>query len=102
VNRALEGKEEALSELCRRYHVRRLSLFGSATRADFDPSRSDLDFLVEFDDPPDSRYANQYFGLLRDLEVLFARPVDLVESGAIRNPWFRRGVDASSTVLFAS
>ena len=69
---------------------------------DFDPGRSDLDFLVEFDDPPDGRYANQYFGLLRDLGALFARPVDLVESGAIRNPWFRRGVYASATVLFAA
>ena len=102
MNRVLEGKEQALGGLCRRYHVRRLSLFGSATRTDFDPGRSDLDFLVEFDDPPDGRYANQYFGLLRDLAVLFDRPVDLVESGAIRNPWFRRGVDASATVLFAA
>src|SRR5437868_4983824 len=38
-----------LRSLCRRFHVRRLELFGSAAREDFDPARSDLDFLVAFD-----------------------------------------------------
>ncbi len=46
----LEGKEKPLEEPCRRNHVRRLSLFGSSLRADFDPDRSDLDFLVEFEE----------------------------------------------------
>ena len=98
----LEGKEEPLEALCRRYHVRRLSLFGSSLRTDFDPERSDLDFLVEFDEPPDGRPASQYFGLMNELRNLFARPVDLVDSDAIRNPWFRQSVDASRRVLYAA
>lgn len=98
----LEGKEYALEELCRRYHVRRLSVFGSSLRADFDPDRSDLDFLVEFDEPPDGRPASQYFGLMKALRDLFARPIDLVDSDAIRNPWFRRSVEESRQVLFAA
>ena len=40
---------EELPALCRRFHVRRLDLFGSAARGDFDPESSDIDFLVEFD-----------------------------------------------------
>ena len=39
---------EELRDLCRRFHVRRLEVFGSAARGDFDPARSDIDFLVEF------------------------------------------------------
>jgi len=35
--------------LCRRYGVRKLELFGSATDGAFDPRTSDLDFLVDFD-----------------------------------------------------
>lgn len=41
---------EAVAELCRRYGVARLSLFGSALTAEFDPATSDVDFLVEFAD----------------------------------------------------
>jgi hypothetical protein len=33
---------EELQALCRRLHVQRLDLFGSAARGDFDPERSDM------------------------------------------------------------
>ena len=42
-------RRDELRAVCRRFHVRRLDLFGSAARGDFDPQRSDVDFLVEFD-----------------------------------------------------
>jgi predicted nucleotidyltransferase len=46
----IERQRAAIGELCRRHRVRRLDLFGSGARAtDFDPARSDVDFLVEFD-----------------------------------------------------
>lgn len=47
-------RQSELADLCQRNHARRLDLFGSATRADFRPTGSDLDFLVELDEtlPP--------------------------------------------------
>jgi hypothetical protein len=39
---------QQLVELCRKYDVARLDVFGSAVRGDFDPAHSDLDFLVDF------------------------------------------------------
>lgn len=98
----VEERRAALEELCRAYRVRRLSLFGSAARGDFDPERSDLDFVVEFDPPEGGRYADQYFGFQRRLEGLFGTPVDLVEADAIRNPFFRQSVDSQKALLFAS
>ncbi len=41
----LDQKRNEVAELCRRSGARRLDVFGSATRADFDPQHSDLDFL---------------------------------------------------------
>ena len=41
---------DELEELCRRYHVRRLELFGSAVSGKFNPDTSDPDFLVSFED----------------------------------------------------
>jgi predicted nucleotidyltransferase len=76
---AVGDKRETLAELCRRFHVRRLEVFGSAARGeDFDPSRSDADFLVEFE--PDVKLN---ITILLDVEEALARalgmPVDLVE-----------------------
>ena len=75
---------EELQALCRRFHVRRLDLFGSAARGDFDPEESDIDFLVEFDRSAPQHPFDAYFGLKEALEELFGRPVDLVEAGALQ------------------
>lgn len=42
----LEEKRTAIADLCKRYHVRRLDVFGSAAAGPFDPQESDVDFLV--------------------------------------------------------
>jgi predicted nucleotidyltransferase len=53
----IQQHQTALAELCRRYHVRRLEVFGSAARGyDFDPFSSDADFLVEFEAIPDAAF----------------------------------------------
>ena len=98
----VQGQREHIGELCRRHAVRRLGLFGSAVRDDFDPEQSDLDFLVEFEPMPPQRHADAYFGLLADLEALFGRRVDLVESAALRNPYRRREIEATQVLLHAA
>lgn len=99
----IEQNRDQLVELCRRFHVRRLELFGSAALRDrFDPDRSDLDFLVVFDAAPPRDSADRYFGLLAALEDLFGRHIDLVELEAIRNPYFREGIQRSRTPLYAA
>ncbi len=96
---ALRDQFEEVGEVCRRYPVRRLAVFGSAVRDDFDPERSDVDFVVEFGPTSPAEHADAYFGLLADLEALFGRHVDLVESAALRNPYRRREIEATQVVL---
>jgi hypothetical protein len=91
---------DAVRTLCRRHHVRRLDLFGSALTDRFDPVRSDLDVLVVFDDLPPGAYADAYFSLKQSLEVLFGRDVDLLTDAALQNPYFRREVEAHRQTLF--
>src|SRR5213595_1912578 len=84
----VEQQRSVIEALCRKYRIKRLELFGSAARGDFDPVKSDLDFLVLFDPPGELRAFDQYFGLLADLEKLFGRKVDLVDVSAASNPYF--------------
>jgi len=99
---AIRQKLSALRELCTRYGVRRLELFGSAATGGFDPGRSDLDFLVEFLPLEPGQHADAYFGLKEELEALFARDVDLVMDSAIVNPYFREELDRTRTALYAA
>lgn len=88
-----------LAEICRRYHVRELSLFGSVLRDDFRDD-SDIDVLVEFE--PDARIGLfKYFDLQEELEELFGRKVDLVEKHGLKRV-IRDDVLASSRVIYAN
>ena len=89
-----------LEQLCLRYGVLRLGLFGSAATGRYRPNESDLDFVVDFRALPASAYADAYFGLLEALEGLFGRPVDLVVGGAIKNPYFRQSVEETRTLVY--
>jgi len=88
-----------LSAVCRRFHVRQLDLFGSATREGY---ANDLDFLVTFDPLSPSEYAAAYFGLREALEGMFDREIDLVTEPSLANPYFRRRVEAERQPLFRS
>lgn len=98
----IEQNMGSLIAICRRFGVRRLEVFGSAVTGPFDPASSDLDFLVDFGDMPGHERFDAYFDLLDALRSLFGREVDLVESGAMRNPYFVRRVNESRTELYAA
>ena len=94
---------EELRALCRRFRVRRLDVFGSAARGDFDPARSDIDFLVEFAAEADdlARFVN----FKEALETLLGRRVDLVDRKAIearRNYIRKRHILAGAEPIYAA
>lgn len=103
MHQMIAERRSEIAELCRRYHVRRLEVIGSAARGtDFDPSRSDVDFLVEFGSAPDLEPLGMYFGLRRDLSELLNRPVDLLPLTALTNPYVRADIDRARELLYAA
>jgi predicted nucleotidyltransferase len=91
--------------LCRRFHVRRLEVFGSATREqDFDPARSDADLLIEFE--PDAEPSSaEFLDLKEALEQVLGRPVDLIERIAVeqsRNYLRRRRILQEAEPIFVA
>ncbi len=82
--------------------ARELRVFGSATTLAFDPTRSDLDLLAEFDQPEAPGIADRYMELVDGLQQIFGRPIDLVTRPALRNPIFRRVVEETSEPVYAN
>ncbi|NJL31123.1 MAG: hypothetical protein HC898_05555 [Phycisphaerales bacterium] len=99
---SITHKKDAIAQLCQVHHVARLEVFGSAASTGFDPVSSDIDMLVEFLPLREGQHAEAYFGLLKDLETLFDRPVDLVMTQAIRNRYFLQSVNDSRKMLYAA
>jgi predicted nucleotidyltransferase len=95
----LADRLEPLRELCDRYGVDRLEVFGSAAKGLFDPASSDLDFIVHMAGQRERGYARRFCSFADALEAMFGRPVDLLTESMIQNPYFRKDVDASRRVL---
>jgi hypothetical protein len=97
------ARKTEIERICRTYSVARLELFGSAARGgDFDPATSDLDFLVQFEPITAGEPLDQYFGLAAALESLFGRSIDLVESGAVRNPFIQADISRTKRLIYES
>ena len=88
-----------LVELCVRYSVKELSLFGSAARGEMGPG-SDVDIMVEFE--PGVRIGLIRFeSLVEELESLAERRVDLVTKRGLK-PWVRSEVLKDACVIYAA
>ncbi len=102
LNAALQLHQPQIAQLCRRFRVTRLDVFGSAAGERFDSDHSDIDLLVEFEPMSAASYADAFFALKEALELLFGRSVDLIVPSAVRNPYFRRSIEQNKTLLYAA
>lgn len=96
-NHKVDLPKEKIADFCRRYHICKLAVFGSALREDFRPD-SDLDVLVEFD--PGHTPGLAFFGMEQELSELLGRKVDL-NTPQFLSPYFRDKVLAEAEVQYA-
>ena len=95
----VEVDERLLADLCARYHVRELALFGSAARGE-DRPESDLDLLVDF--LPNAEIGLlDYAGLSLDLTALIGRKADLVSKNGLK-PRIRASVMREARSVYAA
>jgi predicted nucleotidyltransferase len=101
LNDLIEARRQELTEICKKYGVERLHVFGSAATGRFVEASSDLDFVVEMADrQPTGSYADRYLGLAEELERLFRRHVDIITEESVRNPYFRRELEATRQLVY--
>lgn len=103
MHRLIADNRSAIAALCQRYGVSKLEVFGSAARGtDFDERTSDADFLVEYQRPARLGPLEEYFGLREALADLLGRDVDLVEPGAITNPYLLQDINRARELVYAA
>lgn len=95
----IDDNRERIYELCDSHKVEELYLFGSVLKDNF-LDTSDVDILVQFSNQELDEYFDNYMDFKEKLELLFNRPVDLVENQSIRNPIFRNVVDREKQLFY--
>ena len=86
-------------ELCSKYKVKSLYVFGSILTDRFN-KKSDIDFIVDFENVSVEDYVDNYFDFKFSLENILKRPVDLLEEKAIKNPYFRQNVNQQKQLVY--
>ncbi|MCO5238967.1 MAG: nucleotidyltransferase domain-containing protein [Chitinophagaceae bacterium] len=88
-----------ISELCKNHRVKSLYAFGSVLTDKFNES-SDIDLIVDFANMDVEDYADNYFDFKFSLQDILKRPVDLLESKAIRNPYFKQALNQQRQLVY--
>ncbi|MDO8140388.1 MAG: nucleotidyltransferase domain-containing protein, partial [Candidatus Brocadiales bacterium] len=96
----IEDHKQVIEKICSNLRVKRLDLVGSASRNDFQPGRSDIDVLVEFDGY--DRLFDRYFELKTQLEEQLGTQVDVIQDGAVKNPYVRKSLNRDKVRIYGS
>ncbi|MDP6042509.1 MAG: nucleotidyltransferase domain-containing protein [Candidatus Latescibacteria bacterium] len=97
----LDPYTNAIAEICERLSIKRLEVFGSSLRDDFDTNASDIDFFYEFESA--ENLFERFMSLKRELEELFGRKVDLLKEAQIQNPFIKEQIaNAPRKTLYAA
>ncbi|MEW6266023.1 MAG: nucleotidyltransferase domain-containing protein [Thermodesulfobacteriota bacterium] len=96
----IEEHLQDIEKICRELRVKRLDLVGSASRDDFQPEKSDIDVLIEFDGL--DRLFDRYFELKTRLEKQLGRRVDVIQESAVKNPYVRMGLNRRRVQIYGS
>lgn len=95
----VEKNIAVLCDLCNKYHVKNLYVFGSVLTDKFQ-GESDVDLIVTFKKIDLKNYADNYFDFKFSLEDLLNRRIDLLEEKAIKNPFLKKAIDSTKTLVY--
>lgn len=97
----IENNIRKIIETCKRFHVRKLWVFGSILTNRFN-EQSDVDMCVDFDKSKINLfdYADNFFDFQYALEEIFGRKVDITEDTAVQNPYFRKELDQTRRLIY--
>ena len=97
----IEANIQRIIDLCRKYRVKSLAVFGSILSDRFN-DKSDVDLLVDFDTTNHEQwdYVKNFFDFRDALEMIFNRKVDLIEQKALRNKFFIQNINRTKQVIY--
>lgn len=98
--KAIEDKKQQLFDVCKKYKVAKLFVFGSVSKGEFNSDVSDLDLIVELEDLSPVEKGESLMKLWSELEHIFQLKVDLLTEKKLKNPYFIREIENSKQLLY--
>ena len=96
----IDRKTEELIKLCEKFKVKKLFVFGSVLRDDFNIKSSDIDFIVEIDKIPPVEKGENLMKLWTELELLYSKKIDLITNMNLKNPYLKKEIEKSRILIY--
>ena len=100
ITEEIKKREEDFKTLCKNHKVQYLYAFGSAITEKFNFTKSDIDLLVEIDDPDPLNRGEYLISLWDTFEVFFKRKVDLLTSSSLKNPYLKKNIESTKILIY--
>lgn len=94
-----KANTEKLKTICKSHLVTKMYMFGSAASSTM-KKNSDVDILVNFAEMDLYNYFDNLLSLKEKLELIFKKPVDLLEEQAVNNPFLKRSIDRNKILIY--
>lgn len=100
LNPVLSNHIERVRDLCSKYNVKKLYVFGSVCTSKFSPE-SDIDFIVDFKEELDPlTQGESWWALFYELKDLFKREIDLVVEKSLKNPFLLKEIGKTKSLIY--
>jgi len=96
----IKNQSESFRDLCSSHQVKYVYAFGSSVTDKFQEETSDIDLLVEIDEPDPVSRGEKLMSLWDKLEAFFHRKVDMLTESSIKNPFLRKSIDATKVLVY--
>jgi len=96
----LHKNVDAFKTLCLEHDLKYMYAFGSATNDSFDEQSSDIDLVVELNEPDPVERGEKLLSLWDKLELIFDRKVDLITETSIHNPYLRKNIERNKILIY--
>jgi len=99
MNSVISNNIGQIKKILRNHRVKKAYVFGSVCTDKFN-DKSDIDFIISFDDRYFDNYVENYFSLEDQLKSLLKREIDLVAEETVQNPYFKKIVDQTKKPIY--
>ncbi len=100
IREEIEKNKKEFNTLCKSHKVKKLFAFGSGVTSQFDPVKSDFDFLVELDITDPIEKGETLLSLWDKFELFFNREIDLLTNASLRNPYLKREIESTKKLIY--
>lgn len=96
----INSRKREFISLCQKHKVKTLFAFGSSVTDHFNDECSDIDLLVEVDEPDPVERGEKLMSFWDSMEIFFGRKVDLLTDSSITNPILRKSIDRTKVLVY--